>query len=504
MGALELNAARIPNDLAIVDGAVRRTWGEWNDRANRLANALADNGVEEGTRVLLHARNGIEWLEANFALAKLNASVVSINPRLVENEIHYMADNSGARVLISDRADLSAAAANWEMGGEGPLFIVGIGEAAFEPGVTAFEVLIASGAATPREAGGSPLGASLLYTSGTTGVPKGATRTPPADPSGIGAMMREIMGAFGMAPGERHFVVAPLCHAAPPVYTQMAHMLGGTAVVASKFDAEQALAIFEAERITSTFMVPTMLNRLVSLPDDVKARYDYSSIRTIITGGSMCSAALKSKVAEMFGDVLFDLYGSTESGLNTVLEPKDQIAHGDTVGQVLPGSEMSFRDEEGNDLALGLPGQIWLRSPLQIDKYWNDPVSTEANMKDGWVTAGDVGYIDDEGFVHILDRIKDMVISGGVNIYPAEIEAVLSKHPAVFDAAVIGVPHPDWGEALLAIVEVRPGETVSESELEEFCRTNLASFKCPRQWRFVDELPRNHLGKVLKKDLRAA
>jgi long-chain acyl-CoA synthetase len=503
MGLFEDHAHDNADGVAIVDGDLRRTWSAWNERATRLANALADNGVDPGGRILLHARNGAEWLDTNFALSKIGASVVSINPRLVESEIRYIADNSGATGLISDQARLCAGATTWKTPAGTPLLVVGIREAASIPGVTAFETLVATGDSTAREAIGGPLGASLLYTSGTTGAPKGAIRTPPSDPTVMAAAMRTIIDRFGMRPGERHLVVCPLCHAAPPVYAQMAHLLGGTAVVAARFDAEEALSIIAAEGITSTFMVPTMLNRLVSLPEDVRARYDHSTLRTIITGGSMCSPTLKERIVEMFGEVLFDLYGSTESGLNTMLEPRDQLKHGDSVGLLLPGNEISFRDESGAEVMPGQPGQIWLRGPLQIDGYHDDPTATAAAIKDGWITPGDIGYADADGYIHILDRAKDMVISGGVNIYPAEIEAALAKHPAVFDSAVICVPHHDWGEALLAIVERHPESTVTEAELEEFCRGHLAAYKCPRQWRFIDEFPRNHVGKILKRDLRA-
>jgi long-chain acyl-CoA synthetase len=381
--------------------------------------------------------------------------------------------------------------------------VIGIDAAAAVDGALEFEAFLGAGDPTPRETLGGPLGANLQYTSGTTGKPKGAVRMPPADPTALRAVLTLLMDRFGMAPGERHLLACPMCHAAPPAYVQMAHLVGGTVVIMRRFDAEQALAAIDAERITSTFMVPTMLNRIGSLPDAVRERYDHSTLRTIITGGSLASAALKARVAETLGQVLFDLYGSTETGLNTMLEPADQISHGDTVGRLLPGGDVQFRDEDGNVVADGEAGQIWARNPLQFSGYHNDPEGTDAALKDGWVTAGDVGYIDDEGYVHILDRVKDMVISGGVNIYPAEIEATLAKHPDVFDAAIIGVPDPDWGESLLAFVQPQPGASISPPDLEAFCRAELADFKCPRKWEIIDEIPRNHAGKVLKKDLRA-
>jgi long-chain acyl-CoA synthetase len=503
MGLLEQHAQDNPEAIAVVDGSLRRTWRHWNERATRLANALAERGVGRGGRVAVHARNRAEWLDTSFALSKVGANVVSVNPRLTEPEIRYIVDNSGATALISDQETLCAAAASWRVTGGAPLLVIGIQEAAVPPGVAEFEAFVAAGDPTPRAAISGPLGASLFYTSGTTGAPKGAIRNPPADPAELAKAMQDIMSRFGMKPGERHLLVCPLAHAAPPIYAQMTHLVGGTVIMMPRFDAERALALIDAEAITSTFMVPTMLNRLASLPDQVRARHDHASLRTIITGGSTCNAVLKRRVAETFGQVLFDLYGSTEAGLQTMLEARDQLTYADSVGRVLPGNDVRFRDESGNEVPAGQPGEIWGRGPLQMEGYHNNPEATAAAVKDGWVTAGDIGYADEDGYVHILDRAKDMVISGGVNIYPAEIEAVLAKQPSVFDSAVIGIPHEDWGEALLAFVQPHPGTSVTEDELEKFCRSELAAFKCPRQWRFVAELPRNHIGKVLKKDLRA-
>jgi len=503
MGLLEQHAQDSPEAIAIVDGSLRRTWRHWNERATRLANALAERGVGRGDRVAVHARNRAEWLDTSFALSKIGVNLVSVNPRLIEPEIRYIVDNSGATALISDQTTLCAAAASWRVTDGAPLLVIGIQEAAVPPGVTEFEAFVAAGDPTPRAAISGPLGATLLYTSGTTGAPKGAIRNPPADPAELAKAMQDIISRFGMKPGERHLLVCPLAHAAPPIYAQMTHLVGGTVIMMPRFDAERALAMIDAEAITSTFMVPTMLNRLASLPDQVRARHDHATLRTVITGGSPCNAVLKKRIAETFGQVLFDLYGATETGLQTMHEPSDQLTHADSVGRVLPGNDVRFLDESGNEVPAGQPGEIWGRGPLQMEGYHNNPEATAAAVRNGWVTAGDIGYADEDGYVHILDRAKDMVISGGVNIYPAEIEAVLAKHPSVFDSAVVGIPDEDWGEALLAFVQPRVGISVTEDELEKFCRSALAAFKCPRQWRFVAELPRNHIGKVLKKDLRA-
>jgi long-chain acyl-CoA synthetase len=272
--------------------------------------------------------------------------------------------------------------------------------------------------------------------------------------------------------------------------------------VLRKFDAEESLRWIERYGITVSFMVPTMLNRIVNLPPEVRARYDLSSMRIISKGASVCPVELKRRVKELFGPCLYESYGSTETGLVTLLTPEDQQRRADSCGRLLDGVDVRIVDDDGRVLPRGAVGQIFIRSPMMITAYLGEGALGEDVAQDGYFTAGDVGRLDDEGFLYIMDRKKDMIISGGVNIYPAEIETVLREHPAVLDAAVFGVPNSDWGEEVKAVCEPLPGRPVTEPELLAFVAERLADFKRPRTIEFVEELPRNAAGKVLKRELR--
>jgi long-chain acyl-CoA synthetase len=252
-----------------------------------------------------------------------------------------------------------------------------------------------------------------------------------------------------------------------------------------------------------TFLVPTMLNRIVNLPEDVRARYDLSSMRIITTGASVCPADLKRKVTELFGPVLYDSYGSTETGLVTIFTPADLSERSESCGRLLDGVEVRVVDDGGNALPRGEVGTIYIRSGTTIGGYLGESTRGDDFTDDGFFTAGDVGRLDAQGYLYILDRKKDMIIAGGVNIYPAEVEAALRAHPAVLDAAVFGVPHADLGEQVLAICERVPGQHVDANELAGFIAGRIAKYKLPRAIEFSDELPRNAAGKVLKRELRA-
>jgi long-chain acyl-CoA synthetase len=269
-----------------------------------------------------------------------------------------------------------------------------------------------------------------------------------------------------------------------------------------RFDAEEALRIIAREKITMTFLVPTMLNRIVNLPADVLAAHDVSSIRIITTGASPCPHSVKEKVIAYFGDhCLFESYGSTEVGLVTRMLPQDHLRKPGSCGRIIDGVEVKLVDAAGAQVPAGCIGEIHVKTPVMIERYLNQGAPDE--LKDGFFATGDVGRLDDEGFLYILDRKKDMIIAGGVNIYPAEIEDVLRKHPAVLDAAVFGIPHPEWGEEVKAVVECKDGHAVSEPELRAFVADELAGYKRPRSIDFVSEIPRNAAGKPLKAQMRA-
>ncbi|HKP63067.1 MAG TPA: AMP-binding protein, partial [Polyangiales bacterium] len=300
----------------------------------------------------------------------------------------------------------------------------------------------------------------------------------------------------------RNLLGAPLNHAAGQASARATLATGGCVYIMPRFDAEEALRVIDRERITTTFLVPTMLNRIVSLPETVRARYDVSSIESLITGASPCPQSVKEKVIAYFGaHCLLESYGSTEVGLVSRMLPEDHLAKPGSCGRIRENVEVRIVDAQGNLQPAGGIGEIHVKTPTMIERYLNEAPPRE--LVDGFWATGDVGHFDDDGFLYIVDRKKDMIIAGGVNIYPAEIEQALRKHPAVFDAAVFGIPHAEWGEEVKAVVECVDGKSVSEADLLAFVSSELAGYKQPRSIEFVAEIPRNAAGKVLKAQLRA-
>jgi acyl-CoA synthetase (AMP-forming)/AMP-acid ligase II len=343
------------------------------------------------------------------------------------------------------------------------------------------------------------LGGSMIYTAGTTGKPKGARRQG-TDPR---ALLPRLAALNCVAPDDVHLVAGPLYHSAPGGFALYAHALGQTVVVMRKFDAEDALRTIQRHRCTTTFMAPTLLKRIVDLPHEVRARYDVSSMRAIVVAAAPCPMRVKEEVLAYFGPVLYEFYGSTELGINTVLAPADMLRKPGSCGKAAPGVELAVLDDEGRPLPSGQPGELVVRRYEGVfDGYYKNEAATRDTARGEWLSVGDVAWMDDEGFVYICDRKRDMIISGGVNIYPAEIEDVLHRHPAVEDAAVFGVPDPEWGERVHAALQLRPGAALTEAEARAFCRQHLADYKTPREVSFHTEFPRDTAGKLVKRLLR--
>jgi len=283
----------------------------------------------------------------------------------------------------------------------------------------------------------------------------------------------------------------------------LAIALGGTVVIMPRFDPIEFLEAIERERVTSTMVVPTIVKRILALPEEVRARFDISSLRALIVGAAPFPVETKRAAVAYFRDCVYEYYGSTDAVLNTVLKPSEQLERPASCGKALPGQDIKIFDDEGNELPPGVEGNVYIASPLVAGtQYYKDPEKTERSRIGEYMTVGDVGYLDEDGYLYICDRKSDMVISGGVNIYPAEIEQVIHEHPAVLDVAVIGVPSEEWGEELKAVVQLKPRAQASEEEIIDFCRQRLADFKRPRSVDFVAEVPRNPSGKLLKRELR--
>jgi long-chain acyl-CoA synthetase len=498
-GSLEDWARRTPDRTALWESGRTMSYGKLDEAANRVAEFLhRQASVARGERVAVCTKNRIEWFVGQAAIAKLGATLVPISYKLTPAEIHYIAADSGAVAFVFDAEDVAAMARVWTDEPRTDLRAavrqaISVVRTEF-PGVATFADVSRGGPLVPRCSAADA--ASIVYTSGTTGRPRGVV------------LARRAAGVSSKPPRDdesappRNLLGAPLNHAAGQASARATLAAGGTVYLMPRFDAEEALRIISRERVTTTFLVPTMLDRIMHLPDSVRAENDVSSIRTLQTGASPCPQQLKERVIAYFGaHCLIEGYGSTEVGVVARMRPEDHLRKPGSCGRLLHGVELRIVGDDGTPVAPGAVGEIRVRTPVMIERYLNRGAPEE--LVDGFFATGDVGRLDEDGFLYVLDRKKDMIIAGGVNIYPAEIENVIRKHPAVLDVAVFGVPHPEWGEEVRAVVERAPGKAVTEDELVAFVAAELAGYKRPRVVDFVNELPRNAAGKVLKAELRA-
>lgn len=351
-------------------------------------------------------------------------------------------------------------------------------------------------------------GAVMMYTSGTTGRPKGVKASepsigpPPCFSSKMGSMMLEA-SLPGNAHG-KHLVAAPLYHAAPSTYAEGAALLGADLVIMEKWDAETFLRLVESEKIVSTFLVPTHIVRLVQLPDEIKKLYDTRSLKLICHGAAPISQAIKQQALEWLGPILFEFYGGTEGG-GTSISADEWLTHPGSVGKPRPGLLVHVLDQEGKPCAVGVAGDVYFSSSEASFEYKDDPDKTASNYRGNKYTLGDIGYVDEEGYLYLCDRKADTIISGGVNIYPAQIEAVLLAHPSVLDCCVVGIPNEEWGESVLAVVQLSSdiaGSELLKKEILKICDNDLARFQMPRKIIFSESLPRTETGKLQRRKIR--
>jgi acyl-CoA synthetase (AMP-forming)/AMP-acid ligase II len=495
------HAANSPDRVALVEGGRRFTWREANDRINRLANSLRALGAKPGSRVATMLHNSIEWFEAVGAIQKIGASVVFVSYRYTAPEARFLFEDSGADLLVFDAESTEVALTAWRESGrrDGKAIVVGPSPPA---GLVAYESLLRRGTAEEPPAelrrGGSR---TFQYTSGTTGRPKGAVRdVSRAGPGALVGLLRRVP----LRRTDRHLVAAPLYHATGAGFAMIHVALGATVHVLRRFEPLEFLRVVDRERITTSALVPTMLQALVDVPIERRKRSDTSSLRILVTTGSVLSQSLDEAVRRAFGEVLYDLYGSTEMAQVTVATPADRRARPGTIGRAIPGVEVTLLDEEGRPVADGEVGELFAKSDLTVEGYHGARSSGSESRLGGYFSVGDLAVRDSRGYLRLVGRKTDVVISGGTNVYPAEIEAVLATHPAVREAAVVGVPDEKWGERLVAFVVAKPRSTLpSDAALVRFCRKSLAGYKVPRRFERVDELPHNPTGKVLKGELRA-
>ena len=470
-------------DLIFVCGDQRVTRAEYHERVGKAARVLSDSGIHEGDAIGVAMRNRPEFFELIAAATSLGARSVPIAWRLKHEEVAYVIQDSGAKIVFFDLDS------NHSM--------EGLPSVSLER----YEELLGSIDLT-RDAGVTTTGFSIeLYSSGTTGRPKAIERDIPRDSGGPPAMVNflSILGVAG--PGEVHMFCGPLYHSQPIGFATQALAAGHRVVMLEgSFDAEECLRAIDQEGVTWLTCVPTHLIRILALPDEVLSRYNLSSVKAVFHSAAPCPRDVKARAMELFPpNTIWEVYGGTE-GAMTMISPQEWQKKPGSVGRALPNiAEIRILDSEGNDLPLGEVGLIYGQAPMSFH-YRGAPELDAQTWKGSLYTLGDMGYLDEDGYLFVTDRMKDMIITGGANVYPSEVEAVLFNHPAVGDAAVIGVPDEEWGEAILAIVE--PRLPITAEEVIDYCRQHLAHYKCPRFVEFMDQLPRDPNGKIRKRELR--
>ncbi len=497
-----VHAAATPDKAAVIvaETGVVITYAQLDAASNRVAHALRARGLAPDARVALFLGNVPEYYALAWGAQRCGLRFVCISSKLTTPEVDYILADSGAEVLIAD-ATLGAVATALAT----PIARYSLGGAL--SGFAPWEAEVAGMPATP--VADETAGAAMLYSSGTTGRPKGILHAAPVDRA-IDAMTPLTMlaaGYFGLNGDSVYLSTAPLYHAAPLAWTMTLHKLGGTVVLMERFDPQAALAFIERYRCNAGQFVPTHFVRMLKLPQDVRDRYDVSSMKVAIHAAAPCPVPVKRAMIEWWGPVIDEYYAGTEGNGFTAIKAVEWLAHPGSVGRNMGEAKLHVCDDDDVPLPPGVEGTIWFEGPRPFE-YHNDPTRTAASRnRHGWTTLGDVGRVDDEGYLFLTDRKSFMIISGGVNVYPQEIENLLVTHPKVADVAVVGAPHDEMGEQVVAVVQpsdqAEPGDALA-AELTAFCRASLSGVKIPRRIDFVEQLPRHDTGKLYKRLIRDA
>lgn len=493
-----------PDKAAIVMAATGETisYRELDEEANRLSRVFQSAGLQPGDHVAFCLENQPRFLAIAWGAQYAGLIYTAISSRLTAEEAAYIVDDCGARVFITSMhlADLAAELTDTTPRVELRLMINGTVDA-----YDSYEAAIAAEPATPLDV--RVEGTDMLYSSGTTGRPKGVEVPLPSEPVGTPTAVTMLLQAlYAVDDHSVYLSPAPLYHAAPLRFCMSAQRLGATVVVMEHFDPETFLALVERHHVTHTQVVPTMFIRMLKLPKEVRSRYDVSSLRVVIHAAAPCPVEVKRQMIEWWGPVLYEYYAGTEGNGFVCCNSEEWLAHPGTVGKTLTG-ELHICDDDGHELPTGEAGTIYFAGGNRFE-YHNDPAKTRGSrhpQHDDWSTLGDVGYVDDEGYLYLTDRKAFMIISGGVNVYPQEAENVLALHPRVLDVAVFGIPDPEMGEQVKAVVQPLDWNDVGqplEADLLAYCREHLAHYKCPRSIDFERELPRAPTGKLYKRQLR--
>ncbi|MBU1274864.1 MAG: AMP-binding protein [Proteobacteria bacterium] len=506
---LRVNAIKYPDKEGAADMHRSLSFKQWNERCCRLANALAGRGLKKGDRIAMLAYNCLEWLEFYGACAKGGFVAVPIMFRLTPSEYTYILNDAQAKAIIVEKpfaADVTGAKADLEtIAGDGYIYF---GEGDAPEGYAHLEDLFAAG--SPQEPETKVIDEDvwiIMYTSGTTGRPKGVVRT---HESLAGKYWTNI-AAMGYDHDERGLLVMPMCHINSVFYSFVFTCLGATTIVYNSvsFDSEDMIRTLSEFKVTFTSLVPTHYIMMLALPEEVKTSYDVDCVKKLLISSAPARRDLKLAIMDYFkNSQLYEAYGSTEAGLVTLLLPSEQFNKLGSIGREIPGTDIiKLLDEDKNEVPVGEVGELYSRGPAMFSEYWNLPEVTKDSFVGDYFSAGDMAYMDDEGYYYLVDRKKNMIITGGENVYPSEVEDCLGGHSAVKDVAVIGVPDDKWGESVTSVVILHQGyEPTPElaKELSEFTKGKIAGFKRPKNIYFVaeEEMPRTGTGKILHRVLR--
>jgi acyl-CoA synthetase (AMP-forming)/AMP-acid ligase II len=489
-------------DAIVMGGGQRVTYRELNDRSMQLAQLLYARGLRPGDHIAIFAENHPRYYEVYWAAMRSGLYLTAVNRHLKDDEVAYLVNDSESKVLITTAAMAKVASEILPQITRCPIRLM-MDEAV--DGFEGYEDAIAGQPAQPLAE--QPKGEVMLYSSGTTGQPKGIKRPMSGlaidDPSvaGISSLERFMMG---MDENCVYLCPAPLYHSAALMWSAGVHELGGTLVILERFDAENYLAVVERERVTHSQVVPTMMVRLLKLDDETRNRYDVSSLKGIVHAAAPCPVDVKRRMIEWLGPIVQEYYAATEGNGLTFISAEDWLQHPGSVGRPLTGV-IHICDESGAELKPGEPGLVYFEQAAQTWEYHNEPEKTRGTRHpehSNWAALGDVGYVDEDGYLFLTDRRAFTIISGGVNIYPAEIESCLLTMDGVRDCAVFGIPDDEFGEVLAAHIELQPGSSASAQQVREHVRSQLARYKVPRVVEFADQLPREDSGKIFKRRLR--
>jgi len=491
-----------PDQPAILESpSGTRTFAELAAGAHQLVHALRSVGVERGAAVAVMLPNGVDMVECSLACQEAGWYFLPLNTFLTADEVARILDHSGSSALIAHEQFAAIVTDPALDVARRTCAVLAVGEVA---GVDSLGELRAGFPTTkpPDRATGS----IFTYTSGTTGRPKGIRRPLPPGTPDEAAHTSAIFGrAFQFRPLEgSHLVSTAMYHGGAHSFYMGALNVGQALVIMAKFDPEDSLRLIERHRVTTAYMVPTQFHRLLRLPEETKRRYDTSSLQAVVHAAAPCPRHVKQQMLEWWGPVIWETYGGME-GPATIAKPLRWLEKPGTVGRAIKGVTLAILDDDGEPVAAGQPGLVYIGTEQAPFEYHGDEAGTSGAYRGGRFTLGDVGYLDRDGYLFIVDRAKDMIITGGVNVYPQEVEAVLLAHPAVADVAVIGVPDEDWGEQIKAVVQLVPGAARSDKlagELVRHCRGRLAAYKCPKSVDFRDDLPRTDAGKLYKRQIR--